>query len=221
MKCMKCIAIVLASGVWAASFSPQTARDQDTPPARAMQDAEHAAVTEARITDLAFLAGSWGGPFGEPDAGGAHDYVDEHWSAPRGGSIVGAFRWTRADGSLLMYEMLAITEEPVAATDDRPAPEADGAARRVVLRIRHFSPTMVPWEGPDDPMTLHLAAVDPADARARFTAAPGEARLTGVVYHRVQPDRLTVRVDLPAGRPPLEFRLSRLGRPGHGPEPGS
>lgn len=154
------------------------------------------APASPRLADLGFLAGSWGGAMGD-------DHVEEHWSAPRDGSLIGMLRWHKPDGRPSMFELIAITEERV----------GDDAAPTVVMRLRHFSGDLVPIEGRDDPMTLHLTQADAAARSATFTAAPGEQRLTTVTYTCPDPDRLLIVVSFPEGerpRRPLRFDLSRM-----------
>lgn len=89
-----------------------------------MAQATSPAPLRATLDDLARLAGSWYGHVGE-------DLIDEHWSAPAGGVMIGIFRWLK-QGRLYMYEFLAID------------PEASGG---LVLRLKHFHDGLVAWEG--------------------------------------------------------------------------
>lgn len=89
-----------------------------------MAQATSPAPLRATLDDLARLAGSWYGHVGE-------DLIDEHWSAPAGGVMIGIFRWLK-QGRLYMYEFLAID------------PEASGG---LVLHLKHFHDGLVAWEG--------------------------------------------------------------------------
>lgn len=89
-----------------------------------MAQATSPAPLRATLDDLARLAGSWYGHVGE-------DLIDEHWSAPAGGVMIGIFRWLK-QGRLYIYEFLAID------------PEASGG---LVLRLKHFHDGLVAWEG--------------------------------------------------------------------------
>lgn len=89
-----------------------------------MAQATSPAPLRATLDDLARLAGSWYGHVGE-------DLIDEHWSAPAGGVMIGIFRWLK-QGRLYMYEFLAID------------PEASGG---LVLRLKHFHDGLVAREG--------------------------------------------------------------------------
>lgn len=160
------------------------------------QATEPAAIrlTGFTIQDLAFMAGQWRG-----DQDGR--LVEEFWSAPAGNNMIGCFRWLRADGRAMVFELLAMTQE------------ADG----VRLRLRHHSATLVAKEEKDQPLTLRLAEVRPGFARFIAEAAAGD--LDNITY-TVQGEMLTINVAfkaLPAGtgaasgkaREPLVFVLSR------------
>lgn len=71
---------------------------------------------KATIDQLGWIAGAWTGALGERT-------IEQHWSAPRGGSIVAMYRSIQGDRPTL-YELLAI--------------EQDGEG--LVLRIKHFAP---------------------------------------------------------------------------------
>ncbi len=149
-----------------------------TGPARPGSSAERG----AGIADAAFLAGAWKGVMGE-------ERVEEHWSAPDGGNIIGMFRWMKADGTARVLEMLTISEE-------------EGA---VVLRLRHFDTKLTPWASEATPPTLRLA--EASEGRAVFR---GEGQpISAVTYHGPTPDELRILVEFPGDRPALDFRLSR------------
>jgi hypothetical protein len=74
---------------------------------------------------LSWLTGTWLGHNGE-------DSVEEHWSALRGDTLVGMFRWVR-DGRVRFYELIAIERE----------------GDFLFLRIKHFDPGLVGWEEKD------------------------------------------------------------------------
>jgi len=188
-------AIVMLISVFAALHAPGLGSAPD-PVRVASAAADATEASEVRLRDLAFLEGSWGGAMGD-------GYVEEHWSSPHGASVIGMLRWHNADGRPSMFELIAITEE---------APHAD-AAPLVIMRLRHFSGTLVPVEGRDDPMTLRLTSADPKGRKATFTATPGERRIAEVTYECPEPDRLVIVVSFPEAvdpRRPLRFDLKRL-----------
>jgi hypothetical protein len=79
----------------------------------------------AKIADVAWLAGSWAGD-------GLGGQLEELWSAPSAGTMVGAFKFIR-DGKPFIYEAEIILEE----------------ANSLALRVKHFSDTFVAWEEKD------------------------------------------------------------------------
>lgn len=138
------------------------------------------------VDDVAFLAGAWQGTMGE-------SLVEEHWSAPRGGNVIGMFRWLRPDGTPIVLEMLLISRE----------------GDKTVLRIRHFDRDLNPWASEAEPMRLELA--EAGEGRAVFVAATGEEHLKRVTYRCPSPDELHIDVEFPAGsgQDALAFRLRR------------
>jgi len=56
------------------------------------------------LSELAWLAGDW------QTAAGAERQVDEHWTAPLGGAMLGTSR-TVADGKMLEFEYLRIVQQ--------------------------------------------------------------------------------------------------------------
>jgi hypothetical protein len=99
-------------------------------------------LTGATVSDLMWLTGQWRGHRGD-------DVIEEAWGWPIGGTMMGMFRWVRADDTPFFYELTVL--EP---RDDT-----------VVLRIKHFHPGLVGWEEKDRCVTFGLVAVtwpDPA-----------------------------------------------------------
>src|SRR5215207_2128187 len=88
----------------------------------------------ATTADLAWFTGVWLG-----DRAG--DHVEEHWSTPAGGAIMGMFRWLHA-GQVRFYELMTL--------------ESDGA--ELILRIKHFHPGLKGWEEKDESVSLVLVA---------------------------------------------------------------
>jgi hypothetical protein len=123
------------------------------------------ATTTARVAvdDLAWMAGSW---YGHIDG----DDIDEHWSAPAGGVMVGMFRWLKG-GLVHLYELLAI--EP---SDTGP-----------VLRLKHFSQGLLGWE--EKGIALDYPLVQAGDREATFERG-GAFRATRFVYRRIGDDGL-------------------------------
>ncbi|HEX2165235.1 MAG TPA: DUF6265 family protein [Thermoanaerobaculia bacterium] len=145
-------AVLVASAVPAAAETPA---------------AEAAAAAPLRVADLGWLAGSWRGSSGEAP-------IEEQWTAPDDGVMVGVFRWGRGEE---MYEILLLEDTP------------DGVA----LRIRHFGPgLLVAWEEKDAPAVFR--PVEHGDGWALFAEEGDDEEATRLLYRREADGGLTVRV---------------------------
>ena len=94
----------------------------------------------AKVTDFSWLAGTWAGE-------GLGGQVDEVWSAPAGGAMVGHFRLMK-DGKPVFYEILTLLE-------------VDGSLE---MRLKHFNPDMTGWEEKAGFVTFKLARLDSGTA---------------------------------------------------------
>ncbi len=132
------------------------------------------------LAQLAWLAGTWVSPRDSGNRG------EETWSRPAGDSILGMFRLQTPTGETRFVELQTITAE----------------GRELVLRIRHFSPQLAPWEGAGDgPLTYRSTQVGPGEIR--FTHPTDDVR--HIIYTRTDAK----------GRPAaLRIRLVRLARDG-------
>ncbi len=119
----------------------------------------------ATIDNLAWMAGSW---YGTVDG----DPVDEHWSTPAGGVMMGMFRWLK-NSRLYLYELLAIE------------PDANG----LVLRLKHFDRGLNGWE--EKGMAIAYPLVNAGEQEAAFERG-GAYRSTRFVYKRVSARELLV-----------------------------
>lgn len=154
----------------AAQGTAEAPADADTPPA------------PLRVADLAWLAGTWRGTMG------GHQ-VDEHWSAPVGGEMVGVFHWRRTRP---MYEILTIEDTP------------DGA----VLRLRHFGPGLVAWEEKDGAVIFR--PVGHGRCWALFAEEGDAAEETRVRYRREAGGGLLIQVleNRDGAETSLDFRFA-------------
>jgi hypothetical protein len=84
------------------------------------------------------MVGRWHGSIGM-------DPIEEHFSAPAAGSIMGMFRWIR-DGATRLFEIIAIEGE------------GDGT---IVMRIKHFFPGLKSMEENDEHIAIELVALGP------------------------------------------------------------
>lgn len=162
-------------------------------PADDPKTARPEAAPASALADLGWLAGA----YAQTNERGV---AEEHWSAPHGNSIMGMFRWCKPDGTPAMFEILTITREG----------EGDGA--KTLLRLRHFSPTLVGKEEKDKPMTLVLESGGPG--RAVFVAHENAGDLARIVYHAPDPGKLDISVEFREDlkRGPLTFSMARRDR---------
>lgn len=119
--------------------------------------AEGAAGVPAAVADLAWLAGHWQGP-------GLGGLIEEVWSPPLGGGMMGSFRLVRED-SVAFYEIFTLT-----APDGRPE-----------IRLKHFDPDLTGWEERAEVVRFPLLRVE-----------PGAAWFDGLTFRRAGPDELRV-----------------------------
>ena len=109
----------------------------------------------ATLDDAAFLVGRWEGTaFGER--------MEESWSAPTGGSMVGTFKLFDGDKPA-MYEIMLLTVE-------------DGT---LSLKVKHFNPGFIAWEDKEDYVNFRLVA-----------KSDGELHFGGLSFYRRSEDRL-------------------------------
>lgn len=139
------------------------------------------------ITSFSFLAGTWSSTTDEGIA-------EEMWSAPRGESLMGCFRWCDKEGATKMVELLSIAREKDA----------------VRMRLRHFSDTLVAKEAGDKPITLKLEQM--VGEKFTFRAESNAGDVESIVYE-LKSDTLVVDVTFKAGekpRDPLHFEMQKL-----------
>jgi len=116
-----------------------------------------AEAMEASIDDVAWIEGAWRGS-------GLGGIVEEIWTAPAGGAMVGMFRLTVGD-SVRFYEIMTLREE----------------GGSVTLLIKHFNPNLTGWEEKDEAQTARLVWL-----------VEGEALFEGVTFHQEGRDQLLV-----------------------------
>jgi hypothetical protein len=94
----------------------------------------------ARVSDFSWLAGAWRGE-------GLGGSIDEVWSEPAGGAMVGYFRHLR-EGRPVFYEIMTLVE-------------SEGS---VEMRLKHVNPDMTGWEEKNDFVTFRLVRQDQTGA---------------------------------------------------------
>jgi hypothetical protein len=161
------------------AFVPACHLQRETRSSSLERGATAVAATPA-IDDLAWLAGTWQGE-------GLGGLVDEVWSGPVDGAMVGHFRLTK-DGAVAFYELMTLG--PI---------DADG---RLGMKVKHFGPDLTGWEEKDAWVTF------------RFLERAGERFLfDGLTIERVAADRVEIAVQIRSreGTPRTEvFRYRRL-----------
>jgi len=141
------------------------------------------------VEALEWMAGAWQGP----GLGGA---VEEHWSVPAGGSLIGMFRLVQREQTSFTQYML-IEEE---------------ASGGVVLRFQHFNPGYEPWEK-EGPLTFELTGS--SAGRAVFESPDPKQVPARLVYSSRGADAMSVAIESPealGGPISFEILLKRAGR---------
>jgi len=109
----------------------------------------------ATLEDARFLVGSWSGTaFGEK--------MEESWSAPTGGSMVGTFKLFDGDEPA-MYELMLLTAE-------------EGSLN---LKVKHFNADFTAWEEKPDYVNFKLV---------KFSR--GELHFRGISFYKRDDDHI-------------------------------
>lgn len=172
-------------------FEPQRGRDLGFKPLRQrisdrMADMNRP-TTPLRSVDLRkldWLCGWWHGKIGE-------DRVEEVWSKPDGGAMMGMFRWLSGD-AVRFYELILL--------------EQDGEG--VVMRVKHFNAGLLGWEEKDGPIDFALVELNECFAVFCQQATQDPACL---VYKLEESSKLSVHFERETAAPPVKdvFRFRR------------
>lgn len=142
---------------------------------------------KATVDQLAWVAGAWTGTLSDRT-------IEQHWSAPLGGSIIAMYRSIQANRATL-YELLAL--------------EQDGEG--VVLRIKHFAPGpgLVGQEAKDESRNHSLISLDGRTAVFEAPAAGGPVRIT---FRSPDPGALNITLARQRDGAPVttEFKYKRI-----------
>jgi hypothetical protein len=139
---------------------------------------EKSPATTPKLADCAWLTGAW------RSAPGERMTLEEHWSAPSGGTMMGMFRM--GGGRSAMYEFLLLEEQ------------GDGT----YLRLRHYGPGMADHD--KAPFKLKLTAA--TNRRLEFTAVESET-LKRIVYEREGEKGVVALVETTRNGQPARFTL--------------
>jgi hypothetical protein len=133
------------------------------------------------LAKLSWIVGHWGG-----EMWGGN--VEEIWTAPQAGSMMGMFRFVR-NGRVGVYELLAIEQ-------DESGP---------VLRLRHFGRGLVAREA--EPIAMPLKSQ--TDSEAVFATTTGKR--TVITFRRAGADEIDVVLEReePPGMKTDLFRYKR------------
>ena len=147
------------------------------------------APVKATVEQLAWVAGAWTGTLGQRT-------VEQHWSAPLGGSIIAMYRSIQANKATL-YELLAIEQE----------------GENVVLRIKHFSPGpgLVSREAKDESVDQILVKLEERSAVFEGGTPGSPVRIT---FTSPDPATLNITVARQRDGAPVstEFKYKRIPR---------
>lgn len=160
--CRTLLALALYACLLPALGSAQTEGEQHVT-ANTLRSVPGAPPPAATLEDLAWLAGSWRGE-------GLGGTVEEIWSAPSAGFMMGGFQLNR-EGKASFFEFLLISRE----------------AEGLVLRLKHFNPDFSGWEEKEDFVSFPLVKTEPNAAFFR-----------GLTYKRVD-DELHIFLALSQG----------------------
>jgi hypothetical protein len=141
------------------------------------------------VDQLAWVAGAWTGTLGDRT-------IEQHWSAPLGGSIIAMYRSIQANRATL-YELLAIEQE----------------GEGVVLRIKHFAPGpgLVSREAKDESANNRLVSLT-----GRMAVFEGDDAAKPVRITFTSPDPATLNIVSERrreGKPvSTEYKYKRIAR---------
>ena len=136
-------------------------------------------LASVTVADFAWMTGTWQGEV-------EGDFVEDQWSEPAGGVLMGMFRWVKGgkDGKIAMYEFLSIE------------PGTEGP----ILWLRHFNPKLVGWEDKEGALAFYLVSYKPGEAKFDNRNPEEPIRMT---YRREGDDRLIAVLERTEGGKPV------------------
>jgi hypothetical protein len=139
MVCAVTVLLTLAVGPRASVSEQQDRADSAQPESPTARHPDAAAAPGYSLADLSWIVGHWRGQVAE-------SVLEEFWSAPAGGAMMGMFRWVRGD-KIDVYEFLTLVEE-------------NGG---VTLRFKHFDAGLVSWEEKDKFLQYRVVSASPSE----------------------------------------------------------
>jgi len=133
---------------------------------------------QATLDDVTWIQGDWRG-----EAFGGQ--IEEIWSPPLGGSMMGSFKMVMKD-EISFYELMHIQEK----------------ANTLLLQIRHFNPDFTGWETQNESVDFALVKIDGAFVY-----------FDGLTFEKISANEMQVHVLMSeAGESPQEasFRYTRF-----------
>lgn len=167
--------LLLAVPLGAVPAEAQSSRTEHT-----LRLDEGGSPAAAGLSDVAWLAGRWVGE-------GLGATVEEAWLPAAAGAMAGVFRVVGED-SVRFYELVTLVEE----------------AGSLVLRLKHFGPDLVGWEGRDE--SVEFVLVRRADDALWFD---------GLTIRRDGEGRMRIWVALESGEGEEREALFEYRRVGH------
>ncbi|HKV05708.1 MAG TPA: DUF6265 family protein [Candidatus Acidoferrales bacterium] len=145
---------------------PTGAGTTSAPPAA--QAPAPAPAAKATLADFGWLVGRWQGSWGPRVA-------QQVWMPPKAGVMLGTFQLTEDDKTLVL-EVMTLVEQ------------ADG----IELRLRHFTPSLFPWEKPG-PIVLRFAS---SDSKGAVFQNPVDGQPKREVLTRIDADTYVMRSEV-------------------------
>ncbi len=127
----------------------------------------------ATIAQASWLAGSWKGQ-------GFDGTVEEIWTAPAAGVMVGAFRMLK-DEKNVFFEFVNLSE-------------TDGS---LIMHVKHFSEDLTGWEEKDETVAFPLVQI-----------SDNELNFEGLTYRKTGPNSMMVYVVISKDEKSVEVALT-------------
>ena len=131
--------------------------------------------TTPKLREFSWLEGEWIGKVGPDD-------VEEIWSSPRNGNMMGMFRWFR-DGKLRLMELITVVD-------------FDG---RFLMKLKHFDAALHSFEAQNETTDFELVTL--SENRAVWKEIRNDSGKQLLVYEREEA-KLTIRFVRPDGVAP-------------------